>query len=1137
MNDTGPLACVELSVRLSPSTGAAAATAAASAAAATSTSDSKVELSPADADAIDVMAGEQALVVPLVRGDDGRLHVHVKGRGKAGGRSPYPIAAVCTVDVTVAAPSGGGVGGGGKRGNKRPMKVGEAGLSQCLLRRLFDEDEDVSSAASTTTLSSTPTTNYKSQTPAASPAMASSPSPSGSKFSFARGGGGDALISPAKQKQAPPPKPSPSGSKFSFAKGGGGDAMISPATDTRSKSRIPSMVSTPDNVTANKGSGVGLLQKKVAIIPLHQLTGTWPSSQSSRSLVGIASEITLSTCSDTLPRMAAFESDILVGSAGNVPTNERPRPLQGSGPIIQRSGNVLRELILRSCRGHFVQEGDILEESFVGRSIRLRVESVASLNDRRHIGGDEDSKVCKQSSDQEYPSGSIVAQLKESVLSMEDGSSALYQICPDTEIEFCTAAPTNNNGDDTVSSISGRIQQLAISTPSTSTANIDSKERKKQVAGLDSELREIKSILLPSISRPEIFFSAAASMKPPKGILVFGSPGVGKSRLVAQVGDSLAKTNVDGERDIVIESVPSAAIQTRASIMGQAERELCRIFDRAEARASKGISTLLIVDDIHLICPRRGAVGSSGGGAAIASTLLALLDGIGSEATAANKQNADSKHSLENGPGTVMILATTSDPSRLDPALRRPGRLDIEIEIPIPDDAARADILEFLLDSMKEPTTVTCDDSSMHGAIETPVLSKQELLTMARLAKGFTGADCTLALKEALRSAILRCSSLPEDKVSKTRPIQMSLEDIRHAIRTTKPSTIRAVTVEVPRVPWSAIGGMEHVKMLLREAVELPVTHAHHFESLSLPPPRGVLLFGPPGCSKTLMARALATEGHMNFLAVKGPELLSKWLGESERALANLFRRARQASPCIIFFDEIDSIATKRGGGGNSGDRLLSQLLTELDGVSNTGVVGKGGKVGGKSQRVVVVCATNRPDLLDPALTRPGRIDRKIYVGLPDEESRQGILKVGLKGKACDDDIDVSENHFGSRRVCLLTYMYVRTSYAMPFSVLIYSSCIYLGKRVNDIHFYLFQFNLQLQVLELSREEITGGFSGAELIAICREAALFALEDCGGSARIGKKHLLRSIESTKRQITPEMLDFYASYQKEAGVHI
>ena len=225
----------------------------------------------------------------------------------------------------------------------------------------------------------------------------------------------------------------------------------------------------------------------------------------------------------------------------------------------------------------------------------------------------------------------------------------------------------------------------------------------------------------------------------------------------------------------------------------------------------------------------------------------------------------------------------------------------------------------------------------------------------------------------------------------------------------TKPSAIKSVTVEIPHVPWTAIGGMESVKRELREAIELPLTHAHIFESLKIPPPRGVLLYGPPGFSKTLMAKALATEGSMNFLAVKGPELLSKWLGESERALASLFRRARMASPCVIFFDEIDAIASKRGSGDSAGggERLLSQLLTELDGVSRPG----GATFSSKAQpRVVVVGATNRPDLLDTALTGPGRIDRKIYVGVPDSESRKGIFHIELRKKDCDPGINVSDS-------------------------------------------------------------------------------------------------------------------------------
>lgn len=301
----------------------------------------------------------------------------------------------------------------------------------------------------------------------------------------------------------------------------------------------------------------------------------------------------------------------------------------------------------------------------------------------------------------------------------------------------------------------------------------------------------------------------------------------------------------------------------------------------------------------------------------------------------------------------------------------------------------------------------------------------------------------------------------------------MTLPIIEKAIRSTKPSAIKAVTVEVPRVPWSAIGGMEDVKGQLRDAIELPLNHSETFQRLGIRPPRGVLLYGPPGCSKTLMARALATEGHMNFLAVKGPELLSKWLGESERTLAALFRRARLASPSVIFFDEVDAIASKRGGNSSGGgERLLSQLLTELDGIQQS----KDGS--GREGRVVIVCATNRPDLLDSALMRPGRIDRMIYVGVPDENSREKILELGVR-KSCAEDIDISR---------------------------------------------------------LSKNEISGGLSGAELVAACRDAALKALEDFEENENglvdpiITTDHLLTTLTGMERQITQEMLDFYATFQ-------
>ncbi|CAJ1949538.1 unnamed protein product [Cylindrotheca closterium] len=553
----------------------------------------------------------------------------------------------------------------------------------------------------------------------------------------------------------------------------------------------------------------------------------------------------------------------------------------------------------------------------------------------------------------------------------------------------------------------------------------ESKEREPLVAGLDKTVEEVKNILTTSLMHPELFSDL---LRPPKGVLLHGASGTGKSSLALQVAQSL-------ESHFHVEHISCASLQSQTALVGQAEKQLVQMFDNAQRPRDGKSGSLVVLDDVHLICPRRE--GTNLGADRLSATLLALLDGV--------------KTYSSTYPS--MVLATTSNPSLLDPALRRSGRLDSEIEVPLPDEPEiRSKILQFHIQSI---------------GVKAPTLSETDWLHLGRIAKGFTGADLMLAVKEALRITVLRdIESVDQNN------LEVVKVDLERGVRATKPSAIKAVTVEIPQVFWSSIGGMDKVKQELKEAIELPMTHGHLFKKLGINPPRGVLLYGPPGCSKTLMARALATEGNMNFLAVKGPELLSKWLGESERALAALFRRARLASPSVIFFDEVDAIATKRDGGSSGGERLLSQLLTELDGIHSK-------QDDSQKRRVVIVCATNRPDLLDDALMRPGRMDRLIYVGLPDEASRSRILHISLKGKSCDDDIDIEQ---------------------------------------------------------LADSKISGGLSGAEIVAACRNAALIALEenekqgDLSLKPKITMRHLVETLESMDRQISPEMLEFYQSFQ-------
>ena len=680
------------------------------------------------------------------------------------------------------------------------------------------------------------------------------------------------------------------------------------------------------------------------------------------------------------------------------------RSAVGSNIQQQNAVFILQRLVLAHCEGRYLQRGEGIQISFQGKPLDLTVESLEAAPDHsnRDAVATELSTLRLDDDDED------LSQLDEKDVWNAAASSCdllLYKVNYSTVVQL---ADTENKASEKVTT------------------------KLQAVTGLDRTMDEVRSLLSTPLKQPELF--TRAGLQPPKGVLLYGPSGVGKTCLAKQLGAEFQQESFS------VEFVNCSSLLSKTAVVGEAERTLSMYF-RVQASNDRG--RLLIFDDVHLICPRRGGP-TSAGTDRLAGSLLAQLDGI-----------SDTNSSL------FVVLAITNSPSQLDPALRRPGRLDAEIEVPPPDEAGtRVEVIKSQLEYL---------------GVRAPVLDNESWLALGKLAKGFNGADCMLAVKEALRSALLRGSSSNANAKVSLEFADLRVEDLRSAIRATKPSAIKSITVEITQVKWSSIGGMDSVKRELREAIELPVSHQASSERLGIPPPRGILLYGPPGCSKTLMARALATEGQMNFLAVKGPELLSKWLGESERALASLFRRARMASPSIIFFDEIDAIATKRGiGDSPSSGRLLSQLLTELDGINHCGSA-----AGRKPHRVVVVGATNRPDLLDSALTRPGRIDRMIYVGVPDCGSRERIFELSLRGKSCSNDIDIPH---------------------------------------------------------LASDAVSRGYSGAEVVAICRDAALLALEECDDpmaedTPSITMRHLLQALEGMQRQITPRMLDFYRSYRE------
>ena len=531
----------------------------------------------------------------------------------------------------------------------------------------------------------------------------------------------------------------------------------------------------------------------------------------------------------------------------------------------------------------------------------------------------------------------------------------------------------------------------------------------EDVGGLDREIQRVREMVELPLRHPSIF--KRLGIDPPKGVLLRGPPGCGKTLLAKAVAN---------ESEAYFISINGPEIMSK--FYGESEKKLRKLFIEAEEKSP----SIIFIDEIDAIAPKRETVTGEVERRVVAQ-LLALMDGLHSR-------------------GRVIVIGATNRPNSLDPALRRPGRFDREIEIKVPNEKGRREVFLIHTRSM-------------------PLDKKISLKEFANITHGFVGADISAVCREAAMAALRRY--LPQIDLDSEiidpellEQIEVTKNDFEEALKEVMPSGIREVFVEIPNVTWDDIGGLEDLKQKLIESVDWPLSHPKIFERMGISPPRGILLYGPPGCGKTLLARAVAHESKANFISIKGPELLSKYVGESEKAIREVFRKAKMAAPCIIFFDEFDSIAPSRGRhttDSGVSEKVLSQFLTELDGLE-------------VKKDIIVIAATNRPDILDPALIRPGRIDRILLVPAPNEEEREIILNIFTKG--------------------------------MPLTA-----------------------NIDLKALNMKLD----GFSGADVETLCREAGMIALRENLRARKISEEHFKAAIESVYPSITSEIIKWYEDF--------
>ena len=530
----------------------------------------------------------------------------------------------------------------------------------------------------------------------------------------------------------------------------------------------------------------------------------------------------------------------------------------------------------------------------------------------------------------------------------------------------------------------------------------------EDIGGLEEELKRIREMIELPIKHPELFDRLGITA--PKGVLLYGPPGTGKT-LIAK---AVAK-----ESGASFFSIQGPEIM--GSYYGQSEERLRNVFDKAEDSAP----SIVFIDEIDSIAPNRNDVNGEVERRVVAQ-LLTLMDGL-------------------SGRGDVIVIAATNREESIDPALRRPGRFDREIEIGIPGRDGRKDILAVHLRSMPLDEDVSTD-------------------RLANLTQGFVGADLAALAREAAMKCLTRnLVNLDLDKPipqSTLISMKVNMNDFMNALSEVEPSGMREVIVDIPKVGWSDVGGFDSIKKEIRETF-IPTEERKAFEHLGIKPPRGVLLYGPPGTGKTLIAKAVANESGSNFICVNGPELTSKWMGESEKAIRQIFKRAKQMAPCIIFFDEIDSITPKRGTRAENAsiERMVNQILTSMDGIEGL-------------ENVTVMAATNRPDMMDPALLRPGRFDKMILVGKPDLESRLRILEVHTKD--------------------------------MPL--------------------------INVDLIDIA--ELTDGYVGADLQAVCREAGMTAFHENPNAKYVDRKHFMSALDIIKPSVDPKIMDEYYAMASE-----